>query len=160
MRAIYVTDTEGVVAVAANTVKTVFGVKANTGHAIDLLQISFSLDQAAATASDKAVLVEFCAVTWLTNPPGTASTTTTVDTRSGPRIAQTFTAAKNWTTEPTVVNVLEPFDCDPYKFTYRENEDPQLSADFAVAEGFAIRVTNPTGNQSINVRASARWARV
>jgi hypothetical protein len=160
MRANYIADTEGVVAVAAAATKTVFGVKGDAGHGIDLLGLSFSLDQATPTATDKAVLVEFCAVTFATNAPGTNSTAVAVDSYSGPRAAETFAAAKNWTAEPTVITALEPFDCDPYKFTYKFDFPFGETPDFAVAEGFCLRVTNPSGNQSVNVRAGARWARV
>jgi hypothetical protein len=160
MRAIYVADSEGVVAVAANSTVYVYGVKANTGHAVDLLALAFSVDQATPTASDKAVYVELCAATWATNAPGTNSTSVTVDQEAGPRIAQTFTAAKTWTASPTVINPLRPFDVDPYKFTYERDFLDVLNLDFNVGEGFVLRVTNPTGNQSVNVRAWSRWARV
>lgn len=160
MRAIYSADTEGVVAVAAAASTVVFGVKGDSGHAIDLLGLGYSVDQATPTATDKAVFVELLAVTFATNAPGTNSTAVTVDQRSGPRIAETFAAAKTWTAAPTVITVLDGLDVDPYKFTYREDHPFGESPDFAVAEGFALRVTNPTGNQSVNVRAWARWARV
>lgn len=161
MRAIYVCDSEGTVAVAANSTVVVFGVKANTGHAIDLLGVSFSLDQATPTATDKANYVELCACTFATNAPGTNSTSVTVDQEAGPRIAQTFAAAKTWTTAPTVITALRPFDVDPYKFTYERDFPYGETPDFNVAEGFVFRVTNPTGNaSSVNWRSWARWARV
>jgi hypothetical protein len=160
MRAIYVADTEGVVAVAAASTVVVFGVKADAGHAIDLLGLAFSIDQATPTATDKGVLVELCACTFATNAPGTNSTAVTVDTEAGPRVAETFAAAKTWTALPTVVNALRPFDCDPYKFTYERDFPLGESPDFATAEGFCLRVTNPSGNQSVNVRAYTRWSRV
>lgn len=160
MRAIYVADTEGAVSVAATTTKTVFAVKADTGHALDLLSIAFSVDQATPTASDKSVLVEFCAVTFATNAPGTNSTAVTIDQESGPRIAETFAAGKNWTAEPTAITVLRPFDVDPYKFTYERDHPFGETPDTAVGEGFAWRVTNPTGNQALNVRVWAKWSRV
>lgn len=160
MRAIYVADSEGAVSVAAAATKSVFGVKADAGHAIDLMSLAFSVDQATPTASDKSVLIEFCAVTFATNAPGTASTAVAVDQESGPRVTETFAAGKNWTTEPTVVTALRPFDVDPYKFTYERDHPWGETPDFAAAEGFVIRVTNPTGNQSVNVRAWAKWARV
>ncbi len=160
MRAIYVADTEGQVSVSANTTKTVFGVKADSGHALDLLTIAWSMDQATATAGDKAVLVEFCACTWATNAPGTNSTAVTIDQESGPRIAETFAAGKTWTTEPTAITVLRPIDADPYKLLYERDHPLGEGPDFAVAEGFCLRITNPTGNQTVNVRAFAKWARV
>lgn len=160
MRCIYVADTEGAVSVAAAATKTVFGVKADAGHAIDLLGFAFSLDQATATAADKAVLVEFCYCTFATNAPGTNSTTATPETESGPRITETFAVGRNWTAEPTVVTALRPFDVDPYKFAYDRDFPLGESPDSAAAEGFCIRVVNPSGNQSVNVRALMRWARV
>lgn len=165
MRAIYVADTEGAVAVANATTKTVFGVKADTGHAIDLLSLAFSLDQATPTPADKSILVEFCACTFATNAPGTNSTTLSEGSagilqESGPRITETFSAAKNWTAEPTVVTSLRPIDCDPYKFTYERDHPLGESPDFAADQGFVLRVVNPSGNQSVNIRVWARWARV
>lgn len=160
MRAIYVADTEGAVSVAANTTTSVFGVKADAGHAIDLLGLAFSIDQATPTATDKGVFVELCSATFATNAPGTNSTAVTVDQEAGPRVAETFAAAKNWTAAPTVLVALRPIDADPYKFTYERDHPLGESPDFAVAEGFVLRITNPTGNQSVNVRAWARWSRV
>ena len=162
MRAIYVADTEGAVSIAANTTLVPFGVKGDSGHAIDLLGLAFSIDQATPTATDKGVFVELCSCTFATNSPGSGgSTAVTVDTEAGPRITETFAAGKNWAsgTPPTVLVALRPFDCDPYKFTYERDYPLGESLDFAVAEGFVLRVTNPTGNQSINFRAWARWAR-
>lgn len=160
MRALYEANTEGVVAVAANTTKTVFGVKADSGHALDLLGLTFSVDQATPTATDKAILIELMAATFATNAPGTNSTAVAVVQFSGPRIAETFSPGKNWTTEPTVLTAIDHFDVDPYKFSYKSDEPYGETPDFALAEGFVLRVTNPTGNQSVNVRARARWARV
>ena len=159
MRAIYVADTEGAVSVAANTTTSGFGVKGDSGHAIDLLGLAFSIDQATPTATDKGVFVELCSATFATNAPGTNSTAVTIDTEAGPRVTETFAAAKNWTSAPTVLVALRPFDCDPYKFTYERDYPLGESLDFTEAQGFVLRVTNPTGNQSINVRAWARWAR-
>jgi hypothetical protein len=160
-RTIYVADSEGVVAVAAGATKTVFGIKGDAGHAIDLQLLGFSLDQATPTATDKALYMEFGHCTFATNAPGTNSTAVTVDRRSGPNIAETFAVARNWTTEPTVILPLDPFDVEPYKFTYAQPEPLLEGADSAAGEGFVLRVTNPAGNtSSVNVRAWARWARV
>ena len=160
-RTIYVADTEGVVAVAANTTKTVFGIKADAGHAIDLQLLGFSVGQSTPTATDKEVFIEFGGCTFATNAPGTNSTAVTVDRRSGPGVAETFAAGKNWTTEPTVITPLDPFDVDPYKFSYGNPEPLLEGADFPVAQGFLLRVTNPAGNtSSVNVRAWARFSRV
>jgi hypothetical protein len=159
VRAIYVADTEGAVALAAaGTAKTVFGVKADAGHAIDLLGLGFSLDGVA--ASEKPVLIEFAACTFATNAPGTASTAVTVDQEAGPRIAETFAAGKNWTTEPTVVTPYRPLDYDPNKLFYERDHPLGESPDFAVAEGFVLRMTIPSGGAAVNARCWAKWARV
>jgi len=159
MRAIYVADTEGVVAAAAAaTAKSIFGVKADAGHAIDLLGLMIAMD--GVTASEKPVLIELCSCTFATNAPGTNSTAVTVDQESGPRIAETFAAAKNWTAEPTALVVLRPGDMDPYKFYYEKDHPLGESPDFAVAEGFVIRATVPSGGAAVNYRVWSRWARV
>ena len=160
MRAIYGATTEGAVAAAAAaTAKTIFGVKGDTGHGIDLQALAFSLD--GLTASEKPVLVEFCAVTFATNAPGTNSTAVTVDTVAGPRVAETFAAGKNWTAEPTVVTVLNEFEVDPYKFIFDKEWPLGNSPDFAAAEGFGIRLTVPTGGAAVNLRVNrCEWSRV
>jgi hypothetical protein len=158
MRAIYTADTEGVVAVAAAATVVVFGGRGDTNHAIDLLGYGFSIDQATPTATDKSVLVEFCACTFATNDIGTNSTAVSVDQESGPRLTEQFTFGRTWTAVPTVITSLKPFDCDPYKFTYEKDPPFGESPDFALGQGFVFRVTNPTGNSSVNVRAWARFA--
>lgn len=162
MRAIYMAETEAVVAVSNNsTAKTVFGIKGDSGHGIDLSAYGFTIDQAAVAASDKAVLVEFCACTWGANAPGTNSTAVTVDNPAGPRITETFAAGRNWTTEPTTITVLQSDDCDPYKYRFAESFPLGETPDSAAAEGFCWRFTNPSGNaQSVNVRVWAKWGRV
>lgn len=158
MRAIYSADTGTTpVTVNANSTKTVFGVEADAGHAIDLLQLKYSVDQATATASDKQILVLIQTATFATNAPGTNSTAATVDQVAGPRVAETFAAAINWTTEPTVLVPVDAIRVDPYKFTY---ENSAVELDFGVADGFAITIVNPTSNQNVNVDVTARWARV
>jgi len=159
MRAIYSADAEAAVALAAATVKTVFGVKADAGHAIQLLGAWFGFDGVA--SSEKPVLVEFCACTWATQPPGTLSTAVTVDQEAGPRYAETFSAARNWTTEPTVQTPIRSFGYDPNKGYWDRDFALGDEPDFAVAEGFTIRMTVPSGGAAVNVdRPGARWARV
>lgn len=159
MRTIYVADTEGIVALAAaTTAKTIWGVLGDAGHGIDLLGLAFSLD--GVTASEKPVLVELCHCTFAANPPGTASTAVTIKTEAGRQVAETFSAAKNWTTEPTVMTALRPLDCDPYKFYYEKDNPLGESPDTDAADGFAIRMTIPSGGAAVNARIYARWARV
>jgi len=153
MRSIYEAHTEA--DVAFTTAKSLFGVKADSGHAIDLLSLSFSLDGVDAAAA--VVYLELCTATFATNAPGTNSTAVTVHNTSGPRIAETFAAARNWTSEPTALVAVKGIEVDPYKFIY-ENPFPLGEGyDFALAEGFVLRGTAPA---TVNLRAHARWARV
>jgi hypothetical protein len=159
MRAIYAADTEAVVALAAAaTAKTIFGVKGDAGHGIDLLKWWFNFD--GVTAAEKPILVELCELTWATNAPGTNSTAVTVDQAAGPTLAETFAAARNWTTEPTVLTPIETFELDPYKGFYSYDFPLGDSPDSLVAEGFCVRMTIPTGGAAVNARAGMRWARV
>jgi hypothetical protein len=158
MRAIYAANVESVVALVAATVKTVFGVKGDAGHGIDLLKWWFNFD--GVSGSEKPVLVELCECTWATNAPGTASTAVTINQAAGPTLAETFAAARNWTTEPTTLTAIESFDYDPYKGFWSYDFPLGDSPDSAAAEGFAIRMTVPTGGANVNVRAGMRWSRV
>jgi len=153
MRSIYEAHSEA--DVAFTTAKSVFGVKADSGHAIDLLALAFSLDSV--TAAEAGVLIELCTASFATNAPGTNSTAVTIHNASGPRIAETFAAARNWTTEPTALVSLKGLEYDPYKFIY-ENPFPLGEGyDFALAEGFVLRCTAAA---TVNIRVHARWARV
>jgi hypothetical protein len=155
----YSAGTEGVVALAAAaTAKTIFGVKADTGHAIDLKRLKFNYD--GIDAAQKPILVELCSATFATNAPGTNSTTVTVDPAYGPRIAETFAAAKNWTAEPTALVVLDEWEFDPYKGSWERDYPLGESFDFAVSEGFVVRMTIPTGGTAVNARVGAVWERV
>ena len=100
----YGTSTEGAVALAAATAKSILGFTAPAQFGGDLLGFSVGFD--GVTASAVPVLIELCYATFATNAPGTNSTSTTVDQLYGRAITAGFTAAKNWTTEPTV---LTPF---------------------------------------------------
>jgi hypothetical protein len=158
MRSIYEVGTSADVPLTAATARSVFGVKADTGHAIDLLALAFTLD--GVTADAGSVLVELCACTFATNPPGTQSTEETgIRNTSGPRIPETFSAARAWVAanEPTVVTSLKGLEYDPYKFVADESFPLGEGYDFAVSEGFVLRCTAPA---AVNVRAWARWARV
>src|SRR5215218_6681895 len=100
----YGTSTEGAVALVGGTAKSILGVRAGTAFGIDLKYYSVSFD--GVTTSAVPVLIEICYATFATNAPGTASTATTIDNRYGRAVASGCTAAKSWTTEPTVLTGL------------------------------------------------------
>lgn len=151
---LYTFTTQGAVALTGATAKSVLGVKAPSGHGVDLCKYRVSFDGVRASALP--VLVEICYCTWATNGPGTNSTLVTIHQVRGRVIAPTSTAAANWTREPTVLTVLDLFLLTPagglviYDFPLGDEFDS------AVSEGFAIRCTAPA---AVNVRASMWYKR-
>jgi hypothetical protein len=152
-RATYEVPTGAAVAsAAATTAKTILGVKAHANSGIQVLNWNISFD--GVTASAAPIFVELCYSTWATNSPGTASTSATVTQRSGRALTAGFTGGYNWTTEPTVLTMIRDYNCDPnkgvYEFTFPLGDEP----DSALAEGYAIRCTVPSGGAAVNYRAN------
>ena len=150
----YVATTGATVALVASTAKSVIGVKSGdttANHGVDLKKFRIGFDGTDAT--DAPVLVELCACTFGTNAPGTASTSVTVRQAYGRHAATGFTAARNWTTEPTTITVLEEFTLSPnggllvYDWPLGDTPDSPLG------EGFLLRCT---ASDSVNLRA-ALW---
>src|SRR6266571_8703689 len=94
-------------ALAAGTAKSVIGVSGTANFGVDLTKFRLSFD--GVTASAIPVLVELCYATFATNPPGTNSTSITVQQEYGRSIVAGFTAAYAWTAanEPTVLTTLD-----------------------------------------------------
>jgi hypothetical protein len=103
------------------------------------------------TASAVPVLVELCYITFATNPPGTNSTASTIDTIYGRVVASGFTAAKNWTAEPTVVTAFDEFLLTPNGGLIVKDFPRDRTPDSAFNEGFGLRLTAPA---IVNVRAT------
>lgn len=150
----YGTSTEGAVALAAATAKSILGVSAPSQFGADL--ISFSVGFDGVTASAVPVVVELCYATFATNAPGTASTSTTVDQLYGRAITVGFTAAKNWTTEPTVLTPLHEFLLTPAGGLVIRDFPIGQTPDSAVSNGFVIRCNAPA---VVNVRADLKFER-
>jgi hypothetical protein len=150
----YGIQTGGAVALAAATAKSVLGVKSGAAFGLTLRRFTVAFDGVSATAVP--VLVEMCYSTFATNSPGTASTSVTPVQESGRVIAHGVTAAKTWTTEPTVLTVLGEYLIPPTSgmdLWYPFGQEP----DCALAEGFVIRCTAPA---IVNVRAQIDYRRV
>jgi hypothetical protein len=151
----YASATEGAVALAAATAKSVVGVKAHANSGLQLKSCEVAFD--GVTASAVPVLVEVCYSTFATNSPGTASTTTTPRQTYGRVLAAGYTSAKGWTTEPTALTVLKEFLLTPnaglIAYQWPLGQEP----DCALAEGFVIRCTAPA---IVNVRATMNVERV
>ena len=112
----YTASTEANVALVTATAKTVLGVLAPATFGMDLRGIEIAFD--GVTTTDKAVLCEVCKCTWATNPPGTNSTSNTVQQVYGTTIVAGFTGAYNWTVEPTVLSVVKTLLVSPTSATY------------------------------------------
>lgn len=150
--ALYKVLTGGQVAsAAAATAKSILGVKAHANSGLILKQAHVDLD--GVTASEKPVLIELCQATFATNSPGTNSTSVTPVQQCGRVMTAGFTAGKTWTAEPTVLTVLGEFSYDPNKgywlYDYSLGDEP----DCALAEGWVIRTTVPSGGAAVNYRA-------
>lgn len=139
----YVCETEGAVALAAATAKTIVGVKAHANSG--LLLCGFTISFADTNATEVPVLVEVMYATWATNSPGTNSTSTTPRQTMGRSLTAGFTSGKNWTTEPTALTAAFPeFVLTPNGGLVMFNWPLGTEPDSALAEGFAIRCNAPS----------------
>lgn len=151
MKSGYVTSTEGAVVLASGVPKTILGIAGHANRPLDLVGWSVSFD--GITASAVPVLCEICYCTFATNAPGTASTSTTIDQQYGRAITAGFTAAKTWTTEPTVITPYREFLLTPAGGNWDVFLPFGQTWDAAVSQGFVIRCNAPAG---VNVRADIR----
>lgn len=92
----------------SSTPKTVAGAQCPAQQAVKVIGFNIGFDGTSSTQGP--AIVEMCQSTYATNGPGTNSTSVTpAKYDSGrPETIQT-TAAKNWTSEPTVLTVVEAF---------------------------------------------------
>lgn len=146
----YGSSTEGAVSLAAATAKTILGVRAGATFNVQLKQFSIGFD--GVTASAVPVLWEIVEATYASNPPGTNSTSTTIDQRYGRALANGMTAAKSWTSEPTVLtphdeNLLTP-NGGLLVVQYPPGQEPDAAA---LNDGWAIRLNAPA---IVNCRAT------
>ena len=146
--------TGGAVALSAATAKSILGVRSHANFGLDLKKVRVGFDGVTATAVP--VLVELCYATFATNAPGTASTSVTPLQEYGRSIAVGATAAKNWTTEPTVLTVLDEWLLTPNGGLVLYDWPLGDTPDCAVSEGWVIRCTAPA---TVNVRAAMHYER-
>lgn len=139
---------------AAATAKTVWGVNGTANFGVDFKKFRISTD--GVTASALPILVEFGVCTFATNAPGTASTTITPVQVYGRSVTPGFTAARNWTTEPTAITPIDEFWLDPNKSTVLYDIPLGDTADSAVSNGFVFRCNAPA---IVNVRVCGFFER-
>src|SRR6185436_2243255 len=132
----YSAVTQADVALAAATAKSVIGVTAPAQFGVDLTK--WRIGFAGITAGAVPGLVEICAATFATNPPGTNSTSATVQQDYGRSITAGFTAAYNWTTEPTVLTVIDEFVLTPTGGVVIYDYPLGTSPDCDVSNGFVL----------------------
>ena len=140
----YSINSGAVGALTAATARSIVGVKAHANSGLVVKAITAMLD--GVTASWPPTLVELCYCTWATQSPGTASTSiSTIPQKYGRVLTAGFTAAYNWTTEPTVLTVIDawwiPSDKGVIAYQYPLGQEP----DCALAEGYVLRFTSGTG---------------
>jgi hypothetical protein len=153
----YSITTEGAVSLSAATAKSILGVKSGAttaNHGVDLTKIRVGFD--GVTASAVPVLVELCAATFATNGPGTNSTSVTVRQLYGRLAGTGFSGAKNWTSEPTVLTVVDEWLLTPNGGLVLYDWPLGTSPDSPLGEGFVIRCTAPA---TVNVRADLHFER-
>lgn len=150
----YSAPSAAVVALSAGVAKSVIGVLAPAQFGCDLTGFRLAFD--GVTASAVPVQIEVCQSTFATNPPGTNSTSITPVQVYGRAITAGFTAASNWTTEPTVLTVADAFSLTPNGGTLVYDFPFPKSLDNAVSTGFAIRLNAPA---AVNVRPSVFFER-
>jgi hypothetical protein len=138
----------GAVALSAAAVKSILGARAHANSGLLMRKLKVGFD--GVTSSAVPVLVEICSATFATNPPGTASTAVTPAQKSGRLMTAQFTAAKNWTTEPTVVTVLDETLIPAFMGFAWYDLPLGDEYDCDVSTGFLIRCTAPA---IVNVRA-------
>lgn len=151
----YAITTEGAVALAAATAKSILGAKAAADFGLQVKGLEVSFDGVSASAVP--VLVELCYATFATNAPGTNSTGTTERNLYGRALAAGFTGAHTWTTEPTVLTVIKELLLTPNGGTLIYQFPLGTEPDCALGEGFVIRCTAPA---IVNVRASLTLERI
>jgi hypothetical protein len=150
----YSVSTTAAVALVAATAKSILGVNAPAQFGVDLTKYRVSFD--GVTASAVPVLVELCYSTFATNAPGTASTSRTVQQVYGRSITAGFVAASAWTSEPTVLTVLDQWTLTPNGGLVIYDIPLGTTPDSAVSNGFVIRCTAPAG---VNVTADMWFER-
>jgi hypothetical protein len=93
-------------------------------------------------AGNASALVEFCRATFATNGPGTNSTSVTPGKRN-PGDAETIqsTAAKNWTTEPTVLTAQQTLYVPQFNGVYHLIVPFTVPFKVIGGQGFVIRIT-------------------
>jgi hypothetical protein len=151
----YTATTGAQVALAAGVAKTVLGIRAPAQFGLELKSFWVDFDGVTSTATPCRVDIGYA--TFATNAPGTASTSVTPFQCYGRAITVGATAAKDWSTEPTVITVIDDFSLDPNKGVFRWDWPLGETYDTDVSNGFVIRLAAAA---IVNCRAGMRFERI
>jgi hypothetical protein len=156
IRPLYTVSSEGAVALSAGVAKSVIGIKTAADFGLDLVKLRVGFD--GVTASAVPVLVQLMLATFATNGPGTNSTSTTPRQVGGRVIAHGISAAANWTTEPTVLTIVDELPLltpagGEIMYDYPLGDAP----DCDLNQGFVLRCNAPAG---VNVRSDFWFSRI
>ncbi|MGA4989860.1 hypothetical protein [Nonomuraea bangladeshensis] len=150
----YAIVTGGTVSLSTSTAKSVLGVQAASDFALDLKKIWVGFT--GTTAAEAPVTCEVCLATFATNGPGTSSTSVTPVQIYGRTTTVGATAAKNWTSEPTVLTTIAEFPLTPNGGTLLYDWPLGDTPDCGLGAGFVLRCTAAA---SVSVRASMVFER-
>jgi hypothetical protein len=151
----YSSTTAAAVALAAATAKTVLAHRAAATFGLEWIKGGIYFD--GVTASAIPVLVEFCLCTFASGVPGTNSTSVTPVQTYGKTIAHGQTAARDWSTAPTVLSVSQERLITPNAGVWEWENMVGRAPDSGLSEGFAIRCTAPA---IVNCRAGIDVERI
>jgi hypothetical protein len=138
----------GAVSIAANTTKTLWGLTAPSNQGIAWLRFILSCEGVAAT--DKPALVEWGVVTGGTFSGGTEQLIQSPGGALTPQAAAlTYSVEPTWTVKGSVYVHLQ----SGYELVFQRGQDEVAYYNAT----WALRVTNPTGNSTTNVRSTIWW---
>lgn len=145
----YTAKTEGTVALAAATAKSILSVIAPAQFGIDLRSIEVGFD--GVTAANAPVLVEIVGFT--TDGTGTGGTVNQVYGRA---ITAGFTTKHNYTVEPTTAVIFDEYSLSPNGGLIIRDWPLNESFDQDVSKLIVIRLTAPA---IVNARATMKFER-
>lgn len=138
----------GAVSMAANTTKTLFGLAAPANQGVAWTRLALSCEGAA--AADKPALVEWGTITGGTPAAATEQLLVGPGASVTPQGAiSTYSAEPTWTVKGSVYVHLQ----SGYERVFQRGQDEIAYAN----SSWAVRITNPTGNSTTNVRATIEW---
>ncbi|MEV4749060.1 hypothetical protein AB0K21_22000 [Streptosporangium sp. NPDC049248] len=144
-------------ALIANTAKSILGVLAPSTFGLDLKKLRVGLY--GISASGVPGDIELCVATFATNAPAASMAYATVVTPQqlyGRVIAPGFLAAASWTTEPTVLTVLDSWPLSPNGGTALYDIPLGDTPDCAPGAGFVLRAKFAAG---VNISAGLQVER-